>query len=227
MPNNEFGMGFDSDFYKELIQRDEHKDDIPIIEAEEIPGIGPIVNGLDILKSMKDISNVKDSDANNELKKMSDVFNSLFEGLNQKYGLNIHYDCESFADSLKSIIDPTNMKAMSLYLSEGYERFRLILYQQYLVTIAMISKQIFDPSYILSESLTFADKMIVIEKLMMFMKQMNEIYAEVKVEHTERILENMSDNKTNTYNLDDPKIKDILEAVAKRTNIEPDKSKES
>lgn len=212
--DNSFGMGFDSEYYKDLIKKDEHKDEV--IEPEVLPGLGPIMNGLDVLKSMKELSKEKDESAQAELRQMSEVFTKLFDGLNEKYGLSVHYDCESFADSLKSIVDPINMKAMSLYLSEGYQRFRLILYQQFMTTIAMISKQIFDPSYILSESLTFADKMIVIEKLMMFMQQMNEIYKEVKVDQATELLEKLGEKNTDKLSIDDPKIKDLLELIAKK-----------
>lgn len=210
---SELTTDFNSEFYKSLLRKDKKESDIEEVEASEVPiSFGLPTSAIDSLTAQKEIQ----KDNIEQAKKVSKVFEDLFDELNKKYGLSIHFKYNDLMESLTSIIEPRNMKAMELYLSEGYSRFRLILYQQYLSAIALISSQVFDPKYLLSESLTFADKMITIEKLMEFMEKMNTIYDQVKVDHSTSQLQKMGEEGvTQKLTLDDPKVKDFLEQFTK------------
>lgn len=153
-------------------------------------------------------------------KQVASAFEKLFEDLNQKYGLDIKLDYDSFSDSLRYIIDPTNKKALELYISEAYGRYRVILYMQYLQAISMLSAQILNPDYILSDSLTYEAKLQTMKQLYEFMQTMNEIYEQVNVPDTELKLEKLAETKNQfKTNLDDPVIRDYLEQLTHTVKI--------
>lgn len=149
-------------------------------------------------------------------KKVSDMFGKLFNDLNQKYGLEIRFDFNSLSNSLEYIISPTNKRALELYLSEAYGRFRVVLYNQYLQAIAALSAQILDPDYLLSESMSYDAKLATMEKLFNFIQSMNQIYEQVNVSDTDMKLEKLSEdkNKVGQVNINDPEVRKFLEGLS-------------
>lgn len=141
------------------------------------------------------------------------MFNQLFTDLNTKYGLNVTLDFDSFSKSLSYVIEPNKKRALEYYLSEAYGRFRVVLYGQYLQAIALLSAQILDPAYLLSDSMTYDQKLDTMQKLYEFMSTMNEIYKEVNIPDTEMKLEKLSTDMKPTYSMDDPKVQDIMAAI--------------
>jgi hypothetical protein len=121
-------------------------------------------------------------------------------------------DFDSFTNNLNFMIEPKNKRAVEYYLSEAYGSFRVALYGQFLNAIALISAQILDPSYILSESMTYTDKLDTMERLFGFMKTMNEIYAEVNIPDTEMKLEKLTEESRPRYDLNDPEIRKFMES---------------
>lgn len=149
--------------------------------------------------------------------KVADMFGKLFTDLNHKYGLEIRFDYNSLSKSLEYIISPTNKRALELYLSEAYSRFRVVLYQQYLQAIAALSAQILDPDYLLSESMSYDAKLATMEKLFNFIQSMNQIYEQVNVPDTGLKLEKLSEDQNGTVQikLNDPNVRKFLEGFSK------------
>jgi hypothetical protein len=143
------------------------------------------------------------------------VFNQLFSDLNQKYGLNVSMDFDSFTNNLNYMIEPNNKRAAEYYLSYAYGSFRVALYGQFLNAIALLSAQILDPSYILSDSMTYEDKMNMVERLFQFMEIMNTIYEKVNIKDTNVKLEKMSSDKKTKYDLNDPEVRSLMESMFK------------
>lgn len=141
------------------------------------------------------------------------AFNQLFTDLNQKYGLNVSLDFDSFSNSLEYMISPKNKEALEYYLSEAYGRFRVVLYGQYLQAIATLSAQILDPDYLLSESMSYDQKLDTMQRLYEFMSTMNDIYKEVNIPNAEMKLEKMSDDERPDYSINDPEVRKVLSAL--------------
>lgn len=151
------------------------------------------------------------------------MFNQLFTDLNTKYNLNISLDFNSFSNSLNYIIEPVNKKAMEYYLSEAYSRFRVVLYGQYLNAIAILSAQILDPAYLLSESMTYDQKLDTMQRLYEFMSTMNDIYKEVNIPDTDMKLEKLNTERRSTYDLNDPKIREFMQNLFNSVTDKEDK----
>lgn len=207
----------DSKRYKDLLNQDSSPkytpyeditDEERILETSTFTGLPP--SAFQAVKDAQDHLKANEEDK----RKVSEMFGNLFTDLNQKYGLNVRFDLDSFSNSLTYIIEPRNKRAMELYLSEAYGRFRVILYQQYLQAIALLSSQILNPSYILSDSMTYADKLEIMKQLYEFMNTMNDIYEKVNIPDTELKLEKLSDDiNDHSYNIDDPKALEFLSTL--------------
>jgi len=223
----QFTDPFDADTskFKKLIDRDEYPD---AVEYEEINDNTSDDQSSSKSKLLDDstvkglppqvfkLAKAKEAEAakvRGQKEAVKNMFNQLFSDLNQKYGLNVHFDVDSLSNSVNYIIEPRNKKAMEYYLSEAYGRYRVILYQQYLQAIALLSNQILDPAYILSDSMTYDQKLDTLERLYQFMVSMNDIYKEVNIPDTEMKLEKISTDSQKTYDLNDPKIREYMDNI--------------
>jgi hypothetical protein len=143
------------------------------------------------------------------------AFESFFSELNTTYGLKVRLDINSFAKSLEYLIDPRNKEAMSLYLSEAFGRFRIILYYQYLTSIVQLSSQILDPNYIGSQSIPIQDRFIMVEKLYDFMDKLETLNSRVHIPDSELKLRNVSASNEDSIDTNSNKVQDFLENFRK------------
>jgi hypothetical protein len=140
-------------------------------------------------------------------------FNQLYKALNEKYGLNLSTDSSSFSDMLSSIVDPKMKQALQLYISESYDRFRVMIYNNYLNAIAALSQQILDPSYILSESISYSDKLKLMKDLFMMLQQIETIYQAVSIKDADTKLAHLSDTDMNNSNINDKETRELLKQL--------------
>lgn len=215
---NQFVDPFKSDTqrYKDLINKDsnyefidaeEVKDDENLISKSTVKGLPPSA-----FKAAQDA--VNKLNANKEVKeKVATTFNKLFDDLNQKYGLSVKMNFDQYTNDLTYMIEPTNKKVAELYLSEAYGIFRVVLYNKFLQAIALLSSQILDPSYLLSESMTYSDKLDVMERLYQFMVMMNEIYKEVNIPNTPQKLEKVNETTGSKVSLNDPEVRKFMDQL--------------
>lgn len=206
----------DTGKFKKLLDEDSKRNDpeyAEIIDTDEvldrctIKGLPP--SAFDTVRRQTEKLNANKA----QKAQVAQMFNQLFTDLNTKYGLNVTLDFDSFSKSLSYVIEPTKKRALEYYLSEAYGRFRVVLYGQYLQAIALLSAQILDPAYLLSDSMTYDQKLDTMQKLYEFMSTMNEIYKEVNIPDTEMKLEKLSTDMKPTYSMDDPKVQDIMAAI--------------
>lgn len=215
----------DTNKYKEMLNQDSQPKNAPqdaeyeeITDAEDLLNKGTFTLPPNTFKAVQDAQNRLAQDEEKR-KQVANMFNNLFAELNQKYGLNVQFDFDSFSNSIQYIIQPQNKKAMEMYLSEAYGRFRVVLYQRYLQAIALLSSQILDPAYILSDSMTYADKLEIMKQLYEFMKTMNEIYEQVNIPDTELKLEKISeDSHSQQYDINDPRASEFLGELFKNVS---------
>lgn len=227
-----FNNPFDEDtsYYKQLIEEDSKPEqteldngieDAEIISDDEIENT---VNGFLDSNTSKGLpasaiqaiqeAKKRASLSKQQQKQLSCMFEKLFDDLNKKYGLDIHIDFNSFSKSLEYIIEPTNKRALELFLSEGYSRFRVVLYTQYLQAISLLSAQILDPNYLLSDSMTQNEKLQTMKQLYEFMQTMNEIYERVNIPDTEMKLEKISEDKHGSnLSLNNSELRDLLDSI--------------
>lgn len=222
---------FNTEEYKRMINEDEDPlkdypgsddgDTIDVEALEVLPGDNlellkdKTINGLplgaaDTIRSGRDLIRKQTEEAN----KVSAAIGDLFNSLNSRYGFNIKWDPTSFSENLKYIMVAVDQKALELYISEGYSKVRVLLYQQFLSAITALAAKVLDPTYLMSNSLSFDDQMTTIEKLFGFIEQMNSIYDQVHIDNVDDKLKNLKENneEDNSLSLSDPNVRKYLAA---------------
>lgn len=137
----------------------------------------------------------------------------LHREFNQKYGLDLKFETEDVAKMFKSIISPDRMKIMELYLSESFSRFRIIIYQKLMWGIMQLVQDLTSPAY-LSESLE--TKAVLLEKLQLYMRNVEDMYKEIHNPHSDEELTRLSENRVNqtsSYDFTSPQVQDIIQRL--------------
>lgn len=208
----------DTEKYKRMLDEDSKREpEVRLKTADEIlsnatiPGLPPSV-----YKAVKDQQAKLEADKEKK-NQVARAFNQLFEDLNQKYGLNVHLNFDDYNQTLSYMIEPVNARAMELYISDAYSKFRVIMYGQFLNSLALLSAQILDPAYLLSESMTYDQKLDTMERLFSFMATMEEINEKIHVQDVPLKLEKLTSDQRPTYKLDDPRVRQFMEDTFKET----------
>lgn len=138
------------------------------------------------------------------------TFNQLYDDLNNKYGLNLKLSANDFGDTLRTLVDSKNRQAMQLYTSLSFGAFRSMLYQRYLEAIAALSTQILDPAYLSSKSISYSDKLDLMDRLFKFMQAVEQIYSTVNIENSDLKLEHLSDSDVERTSINDADTRALL-----------------
>lgn len=236
--------GFNSDYYRDLINKSENKSetyiddtitqvhddsqyaDYKVINAEPIPSKEDDPFADEESDSMKIFNHGSKKGFGDQVEKLlaapkhenTDVvatFKQLFTDLNTTYGLDIKFDFNSFTKTLSYIISPTNMSAMEVYLSESYSRVRATLYMMYLNAIAQLSQQILDPRFLTSSSMSYQDKLILMRELFQYIDSLDNIYERIKVSDGDLKLKKLASEKSEVDNYNTPEVQEFMEALLK------------
>jgi len=225
---------FNTERYRQLLDRDEtrgleHIDqpeepesiDLPkaseaedFFEAEELSDS----EAAKLLRSGKAKNFSKTVDNALQIRKDTEIdvantFQKLFTELNTTYGLDIQFSFDSFTKTLGYIINPKNQKAIELYLSESYSRVRATLYIMYLKAIATLSQQILDPKFIQSNSMSYADKLVLMRELFEYIKSLDAIYEKVKIDDSDIRLRELAKESEDTDDMNNPEVQQFMDAL--------------
>ena len=137
----------------------------------------------------------------------------LHRQYNKKYGIDFGFDTTDVARMFQSIVSPEKKKVMELYLSEAFDRFRLVVYQRLMFGIFQLVQDLTSPAY-LSE--TVETKAILLEKLFLYMTNIEEMYARIKNPHAEEELGKLAQDKASgvgSYDFTDPKVQEVIQRL--------------
>nr|DAK84330.1 MAG TPA: hypothetical protein [Caudoviricetes sp.]DAV98742.1 MAG TPA: hypothetical protein [Bacteriophage sp.] len=186
----------------EIIEDDHHSKEEVILPAKALKDLGKI---------QKDVGEPSEKVRG----EVSKAYTELVSHLNKEYGLNVSLDFDSFTNSITNLTSDKSEKAAEYYLSKVYGKFRVVMYQQYLRAISLLASQILDPNYMMSESMTYADKMDMMTRVLDMMSKMNEIYGQVKIPDTEEKLKKLSEDTSNDNKMSfrNPKYMDLVDKL--------------
>lgn len=211
----------DTDKYKDLLKLDGDYDRYggEVVDAEVIEDVHHSVDEVILpAKAIKDLNKLSDGIEEPSERVRGEVakaYSELVSSLNKEYNLNVSLDFDSFTNSITNLTSDKSEKAAEYYLSKVYGKFRVVMYQQYLRAISLLASQILDPNYMMSESMTYADKMDMMTKVLDMMGKMNEIYGQVKIPDTEAKLKKLSEEsvKDSSINFRNPKYMDLVDKL--------------
>lgn len=137
----------------------------------------------------------------------------LHKEYNKKYGIDFGFDTADVARMFQSIVSPEKKKVMELYLSEAFDRFRLVVYQRLMFGIFQLVQDLTSPAY-LSENVE--TKAILLEKLFLYMTNIEEMYSRIRNPHAEEELSKIAQDKASgvgSYDFTDPKVQEVIQRL--------------
>lgn len=159
---------------------------------------------------------------NLEIEKLTDSsFKDMIDSFNQKYNLNVKINWASLTETLSFIADAGNKRQVELYLSELFGRFRLVMYLKLIKAVTILGEQIFDTKALLNTSYSMEDKYLMMEKMFLYMKNMEEINATININASDIQLQRIKDTTTaKIEDQDTEQVKKFLEQF-KNASIAP------
>ena len=159
----------------------------------------------------------KKSDKVKEINDITQMFNKVSDILNQQFNLNINLDFNSIDSknkSLENFIKPINKQASEYYLSEVSSTHLITLFSKFFATVELLFDRVTNPEYLMSESMTFQDNLVVLDKLPDIMKKIINIYKVVNVPDTILKLQKLSEKKKEVnYSYDTPEVRNALDVL--------------
>lgn len=109
------------------------------------------------------------------------AINDVFSSYNEQYGLDLEIDLNSMSKTLVNIADEKNRKILENYLSLYYKGIKPILVLHLLSRLTLAIDYITAPERLFNSDLSTADIFIVIEKLMSYIQDLQEMKKEIEV----------------------------------------------
>lgn len=196
-------------------------DSAEIIEVSELPferGHNPNVTqeicNIVTINNTLDFKDSRTGRVPSITKESVDSVLSLYNGLSTKYGFEVTFDVESVTNNFKDIIGENEKRIFEIFVSKGFERFRLVFLQRAMLTISTLLDQVSSPQILNDSTLTIEYKYGMMTKLLELMGTVNTLYNEVKVENPDLELKAIADDSKEDLGLqDDPETIAIMKQL--------------
>ena len=140
---------------------------------------------------------------------LKNSLNTVFSQYNKKYGTDLNIDFDSLSNTLVNVSDPSRRRVLELYCSEVFKSIRPVLLLHILQRLTLALDYSLSPEVILGNDFSSSDKIIVIEKLMQFTIQIQDMIKEIEIPDSDKILQKLADEK-NDVNFNDPDNKQMI-----------------
>lgn len=156
-----------------------------ISSAPKIPGQAKNI----ILDASAIASNQKDQKAMEITLALNDVFSKY----NKEYGTDLQIDFSNFSNTLINVADPKKRHVLELYVSEVFKSVRPILLLHLINRLALALDYVLDPKRMFSGELSLPDLFLVIEKLQLYIDNLNQMMSEVSIPGSDQILKKLAE----------------------------------
>lgn len=147
-------------------------------------------------------SNQKDQKA----LEISLALNDVFTKYNKEYGTDLQIDFSNFSNTLINVADPKKRQVLELYVSEVFKSVRPILLLHLINRLALALDYVLDPKRMFSGELSLPDLFLVIEKLQLYIDNLNQMMDEVSIPGSDQILRKLAEeNKDSSIESEESK----------------------
>lgn len=207
------------EFRKQLLEKEgislaNNSDGVEIIEDDEFDVKSLIKSAPQMPKSAKNIITDASVLAKNQKEakalEMASALNSVFTQYNEKYGTNLSIDFDNLSNTLINVADPDKRRVLELYVSEVFKSIRPILLLHVLQRLTIALDFALDPNRLLdTNQFSAADSVVLIEKLMDFIQQIDSMIKDIEIPDSDKILRKLADSKDD-INFNDPGNKQVI-----------------
>lgn len=142
------------------------------------------------------------------------ALNNVFSEYNKKYDLDLNIDFSSMSKTLVNVSDPKKRHVLELYLSEVFKSIKPILILHMIQRLTLIIDTILDPNKLFNSELSAADLFLVVEKLMSFINQLDDMKKEILIPGADLELKKLAEEKGDA-SLDSPENREAVEEFMK------------
>lgn len=199
----------DPDFKRQLLG-EEDVEEINTITPELLPNDDISLDLKNIIsaapavpKSAKnlilDASSLAKNQKEQKVVEMNSALNNVFSNYNKEYGTDLQIDFSNLSKTLVNVSDPETRKTLELYVSEVFRTIRPILLLHLINKLVLAIDYATQPERMFdANSFTPADTFLIVEKLMLYIDQLNALYNSTAIKDSDQILKKLADNKNNS-----------------------------
>lgn len=194
---------FDDPEFKRSILESSGVEEATVIDSESDDDLnlkGIISSAPSIPKAAKnlilDASSLAKNQKEQKAIEMNNALNDVFSNYNKEYGTSLQIDFTNLSKTLVNVSDPETRKTLELYVSEVFRTIRPIILLHLInklvqaIDYATQPERMFD-----ANSFTPADTFLIVEKLMLYIDQLNTLYESTAIKDSDQILKKISESK--------------------------------
>lgn len=198
-------------FKKQLLEKEgklnQNPDNYEVLEPEEVADLKSIITSAPKLpKQAKnlilDASALAKNEKDQKAKEISLALNKVFSQYNSEYGLNLEVSFDSLSQTLVDVADEKKRRILQLYLSQTFDAIRPILIMHLIQRLALAIDYITAPERLFGPEMSSQDIFIVVEKLMQYIDQLNQMKSDIEIEgagaELRKIAADMRDDSINS-----------------------------
>jgi len=189
-------------------------DSLPIQETYNPNKTQEIVN-LVTLNATEEFTDTKITKLPSITKESINKMLELYNGLSSKYGFQVSFDIENITNNFASIIEEDKLKIFEIFLSKGFERFRLTFFQRAILTISTLLEQVSSPEILNDRTLSIEYKYGMMEKLLQLMGTVTNLYDQIKIENPDLELKALANKNKDEELTSDPYLTQVMEQLRK------------
>lgn len=200
---------FNDPEFKRKILGEENVEEINTITPELIPcddelDLKNIISAAPAVpKSAKnlilDASSLAKNQKEQKAVEMNTALNNVFSNYNKEYGTDLQIDFTNLSRTLVNVSDAETRNTLELYVSEVFRTIRPILLLHLINKLALAIDYATQPERMFdANNFTPADTFLIVEKLMLYIDQLNALYNSTAIKDSDQILKKLAETKNNS-----------------------------
>ena len=142
---------------------------------------------------------------------MNLALNDVFTQYNKTYGTELQVDFSNLSNTLVNVSDPKTRQTLELYVSEVFKSIRPVLLLHLISKLSIALDYVLDPKRMFdSNQLSIPDLFLIIEKLQLYIENLNNLMKTTTIENSDQILKKLSEEK-NDEAMNSPESKKAVE----------------
>lgn len=201
----------DPEFKKQILAKEgKLKEDADSCEVEEVEVDSSSPEALDfkgiiaaqpaIPKTVKnliaDASALALNEKEKKVQEMNVALNNVFTEYNKTYGTDLYIDFNSLSNTMVNVADPEKRRTLELYVSEVFKSIRPVLLLHLIAKLQIAIEYVTAPERMFDQNqLSLPDLFLVIDKLISYIQNLEEIVKTTAVKDSDKLLEKMAQEK--------------------------------
>jgi hypothetical protein len=194
----------DPEFKKSILQNNKVNDqsEYEILGADDsvsndlqniITGAPSIPKGKDLKNVILDASALAKNEKAAKAQEITNSLNKVFTEYNKEYGMDLSIDFNSLSNTLINVSDPQKRHVLELYVSEVMKSIRPILILHLIQRLSLAIDYVTQPERMFGQDISTADVFIIVEKLISYIQELEEIKNTVVISGSDLELKKLAE----------------------------------